>query len=131
MSRKSLSISKVIRRIPKTGLILFLALISLLALGFISKSYPYGYFNPHVIAFIAIALWSVALFPVLWEDIHIKRDRRFRIIRFVFVLFLICAAVAALVLKNPHYRIFYLFTILVFLLLLLVWKIYKSKKEQE
>jgi hypothetical protein len=123
--------SNLIRRVPKSTLILILPVIFLFALGFISQSYPYGYFNPHVIAFIVIGLWIVALIPVLWEDIHIRRDRGFRLFRFAFFLFSIFAAVAALIHKNPHYRIFYLITIFVLLLLLLVWKMYKSKKEHE
>jgi hypothetical protein len=120
--------SNLIRRIPKSTLIFILSVISLFALGFISQSYPYGYFNPHVIGFITLGLWTVALIPFLWVDIHIKRNRGFRIFRFAFLLFLIFAAVVALIHKNAHYRIFYLITIIVLLLLLLMWKIYKSKR---
>ena len=107
MSRSSSRMPKLIRRIPKSTLIFILSVISLFALGFISQSYPFGYFNQHVIGFIVIGLWTVALIPSLWEDVHIKKDRGFRIFRFAFFLFLIVAAVAALIYKNPHYRLFY------------------------
>jgi hypothetical protein len=130
MSRKSLRMSNVIRHISAGPLLLFLALIFLVALALISSSYQYGYFNPHVISFIAVALWSVWLISVLWDDIHIKSGRIFRIFRFVFTLFLISAMMVWLVVKNPQLRIFYLLTITILLLVLLVWKMYKSKNER-
>jgi len=97
----------------------------------ISSSYQYGYFNPHVIAFMAAALWSVWLVSVLWDDIHIKSGRIFRIFRFVFTLFLIGTMLVGLILQNPHLKIFYLLTFFLSLLLQLGWEWYRSKGGQQ
>ena len=97
MSRRTSRMSHLVRRIPKSNVVFVLSVISIFTLGFISHSYPSRYFNPRVIGFFAIILWTLALIPVLWKDIHIKRDRGFRLFRFFFFLFLMFATVAALI----------------------------------
>jgi hypothetical protein len=94
----------------------------------ISFYYPYGYFNKEVTAFGILLLWGVWVISGLWNDIHIKKNRGFRIFRATFVASLFIAGLATLALTRPHLRPIYLIISVALLIVLLLWKMFKPRK---